>query len=95
MPPDAPTIAGEPDHPTCEVPDCGKLAECFVCETCAAHCALEDPEDCWRFHEAWRTGQPDPAFVTVIDAVPPPAPGQVRRINGQEIPQARRPRRVQ
>ncbi len=92
---DAPPINDKPDDLTCEVPGCGKLAECFICETCAAHCALEDPEDCWRFHESWRTCKPDAAFVTIIDAVPPPGPGQVRRINGREVPQARRPRRVQ
>ncbi len=48
----------EDDDLRCENDGCGKLVECFVCETCAQHYALHDPEACWESHEAWRLGNP-------------------------------------
>jgi hypothetical protein len=72
------------DDLTCENQDYGKLVGCFVCETCAEHCALRDPEAYWEAHEAWRLGEGDPALAEVTASLRPP----------RGIPPAPRPRKL-
>ena len=79
------------DELRCENEGCGRLVECFVCETCAEHCALEDPEFCWECHESWRLGKGDPAIAEMHESVPTTGSPT---LNGEPIPAAPRPRRV-
>jgi hypothetical protein len=78
------------DDEECESEGCGELVDCYVCDACAAHCALHDPQACWDAHESWRLGRGDPAIVSVLEAVP--ATGRPVTLNGKPVPPAPRPR---
>jgi hypothetical protein len=81
----------EPDL-TCEHERCASSLVCFVCETCAEHCALGDPDACWEAHEAWRLGYPDAAFVTIVAQVARLPGRPIIGPDGKLVPPAPRPR---